>query len=165
MPWAYVYASCCPRSDEEKKMQIAIRADHRVTDCVSLFLLDVSLKSFPPSFRPGCRGLSVMLVRVHTRKRYAKTWTSGIRVQILRLTTSLNLSQHLTSLKPANKLSAAPRFSSSSPAPSSAIFYIFRGGACTRASGMKITRGREVGGPVNEQETGSPRSRPNKRES
>lgn len=48
VPWAYVYASCCPRSDEEKKMQIAIRADHRVTDCVSLFLLDVSLKSLPP---------------------------------------------------------------------------------------------------------------------
>lgn len=83
----------------EKNKKIAIRADPRVTDCVTLFLVGVSLN---PS--------TVQLVvdyQLWSRKRYAKTWRSRVRVQIPRLTTSLNLSQHLTSLKPANKLSAA----------------------------------------------------------
>lgn len=44
----------------EKNKKIAIRADPRVTDCVTLFLVGVSLN---PSHRPACRGLSVMVAQ------------------------------------------------------------------------------------------------------
>lgn len=59
------------------------------------------------------------------------------------LTTSLNLSQHLTSLKPANKLFAS-RFHP-------VRYSIFPGRACASAWNENYTEGKErkVGGPVN----------------